>query len=120
MGSSLDTGSGCTTPSKADAVPPVTPSATPPLRPGPSLAAPHPAMPAPVEGLIRKTPERLSKQHTHSPDHLNSFHNYMDYSDDSCMNNFTPGQCSRLTSQIATDGYDRPFFRSRSCITAVE
>jgi len=26
----------------------------------------------------------------------------MDYSDDSCMNNFTPGQCTRLTSQIAT------------------
>ncbi|KAF9647707.1 zincin [Thelephora ganbajun] len=30
------------------------------------------------------------------------YHNYMDYSDDSCMNNFTPGQCTRLKSQIST------------------
>ncbi|KAF9647709.1 metalloprotease [Thelephora ganbajun] len=30
------------------------------------------------------------------------YHNYMDYSDDSCMNNFTPGQCARLKAQIAT------------------
>jgi len=29
-------------------------------------------------------------------------HNYMDYSDDSCMNNFTPGQITRIKSQIAT------------------
>ena len=35
-------------------------------------------------------------------DWVDSFHNYMDYSDDSCMNNFTPGQCTRLKSQIAT------------------
>lgn len=28
--------------------------------------------------------------------------NYMDYSDDPCMNNFTPGQTARLQSQIAT------------------
>jgi hypothetical protein len=28
--------------------------------------------------------------------------NYMDYSDDSCMNQFTPGQAARLKSQIAT------------------
>lgn len=29
-------------------------------------------------------------------------HNYMDYSDDSCMNNFTPGQITRLQSQLST------------------
>lgn len=28
--------------------------------------------------------------------------NYMDYTDDSCMTNFTPGQCKRLRSQIKT------------------
>ena len=28
--------------------------------------------------------------------------NYMDYSDDSCMNNFSPGQITRLQSQIST------------------
>ena len=26
----------------------------------------------------------------------------MDYTDDSCMNNFTPGQTARLRSQIST------------------
>ena len=55
-----------------------------------------------MEDLIRKFPERLLKLHTHSRDPVVSFHNYMDYSDDSCMNNFTPGQCTRLKSQIAT------------------
>ena len=56
-----------------------------------------------MEDLIRKFPKwPLSKKHPYSQDRINSFHNYMDYSDDSCMNNFTPGQCSRLTSQIAT------------------
>ena len=37
--------------------------------------------------------------------HLISFlavQNYMDYSDDACMNNFTPGQVTRLKNQIAT------------------
>jgi hypothetical protein len=36
--------------------------------------------------------------------HNSSFpaiHNYMDYSDDSCLNNFTPGQIVRLRDQIA-------------------
>jgi hypothetical protein len=28
--------------------------------------------------------------------------NYMDYSNDSCMNNFTPGQTARIKSQIST------------------
>ena len=38
---------------------------------------------------------------THA-DWVGSFHNYMDYSDDSCKDNFTSGQCVRLRSQIAT------------------
>ena len=29
-------------------------------------------------------------------------HNYMDYVDDACMNNFTPGQTARLRDQIHT------------------
>lgn len=61
----------------------------------------------PVEDPIRKSfPLRLNspfrRRHGYSLDSVCSFHNYMDYSDDSCMNNFTPGQCTRLTSQIAT------------------
>ena len=33
---------------------------------------------------------------------LPAVQNYMDYSDDSCMNNFTKGQIARLQSQIST------------------
>ncbi|TFK23133.1 metalloprotease [Coprinopsis marcescibilis] len=33
---------------------------------------------------------------------LDPINNYMDYSDDSCMNNLTPGQIERVRSQIAT------------------
>jgi len=32
---------------------------------------------------------------------LDPVHNYMDYSDDACMNNFTPGQITRIHSQIS-------------------
>lgn len=33
---------------------------------------------------------------------LDPVQNYMDYSNDACMNNFTPGQIARLQSQIST------------------
>jgi len=33
---------------------------------------------------------------------LDPVHNYMDYSDDSCYTNFTPGQITRLKSQMTT------------------
>jgi len=34
-------------------------------------------------------------------DRLFSLDNFMDYSDDSCMNNFTPGQATRLAQQMS-------------------
>jgi hypothetical protein len=36
------------------------------------------------------------------PDYLTPTENYMDYSDDACMEEFTPGQTERLTTAIAT------------------
>jgi len=55
------------------------------------------------EGVDRTSTFRSSP--SSSVTHSLSFpaiHNYMDYTDDSCKNNFTPGQIGRLQSQIST------------------
>ena len=101
--SSSDTGWDYTTRSRVGAVLQVTRYTTPLLRLARSTAALLQATPAPVEDQTRKSPLlQLRRCHAYSRDRVSSFHNYMDYSDDSCMNNFTPGQCARIKSQIAT------------------
>ncbi|KIM46979.1 hypothetical protein M413DRAFT_63436 [Hebeloma cylindrosporum] len=43
-----------------------------------------------------------SSRDTCSSEGVDPIHNFMDYSDDSCMNNFTPTQAVRIKSQIIT------------------
>jgi hypothetical protein len=98
-----DTGSGSTTPSWVDAPLQVTSSMILPLRLSPPLAALLDAIPALT--ILVLIVSRLLHLHSRNPvAHNSSFpaiHNYMDYSDDSCLNNFTPGQIVRLRDQIA-------------------
>ncbi|KAH9007116.1 Metalloprotease [Lactarius hatsudake] len=58
--------------------------------------------------FVRDTPAEASPafgcpigRDTCSSSGVDPIHNYMDYSDDSCMNQFTPGQIRRLSSQFA-------------------
>jgi len=49
---------------------------------------------------IRESLSVLSGMHSHP--NLRSIDNFMAYTDDSCMTNFTPVQGARLAGQIAT------------------
>jgi hypothetical protein len=74
-----------------------------PAEASPPLAAPLRVIPAPARVSIVSQP--LAPLIWNFVTYALSFpavHNYMDYSDDSCMNDFTPGQIARLQSQMST------------------
>lgn len=98
-----DTGSGSITHFRVDVLEVVTTSLIPLLKLPPPLAAPLHVIPALarakiVSQLLVSSPWNFVTD----PLSFSAVHNYMDYSDDSCMNNFTPGQITRLQSQIST------------------
>jgi hypothetical protein len=94
------TGLACITPSKAVALARVIPSLTLLRKPPLPMAALLTATLAPVVAVtplvcaaaLLKPPVKLTPP----------AENFMDYSDDSCMSSFTPGQTTRLKKQLAT------------------
>jgi len=66
---------------------------------GPAFGCPVDLDTCSADGL-----DPISKSHVFSSDFqlTSNSGNFMDYTDDDCMNEFTPGQTDRLKQQIAT------------------
>lgn len=94
------TGSVSTTHSRVDALSLVTQSLTHPLRDLPPAAAPSAATLAQVAALIPSVSQAIRCDKFLLIDLFPD--NYMDYSYDACMTEFTPGQATRLKSQMRT------------------
>jgi hypothetical protein len=96
------TGLDCTTPSRVGVQVPGTALRTHLLRLAPLTAAPRDAILAPQ--LVWTPSVSTSNDRRSNKPPLNLFlpDNYMDYSDDSCMTEFTPGQVDRLKLALST------------------
>ncbi len=60
-------------------------------------------------------PSKNSCVETNGPDLPDMFQNYMDYSDDVCMNLFTLGQKHRMRSLFEINGARQSFLRAQGC-----
>ncbi|KAF9483536.1 zincin [Pholiota conissans] len=61
------------------------------------MVADTPVQKSPTSGCPKKRPDTCPGQKG-----LDAIHNYMDYSDDACLNQFTPGQATRMRAQLRT------------------